>query len=218
MPIFHWMSEQTETAFLFIHIPKTGGTAIEDYFRTIGLTSFYDPPSYRLIRPVLRVPPAHFDYETCDRLFYLDLVYSFAVVRNPIDRMISEYKWAMQQSNLPNNIKKFSFSEFLQYALPRFKRDENFLAGHLKPQSRFVGTKVSRIFKYEDGLDHVVSEVLNDVGFRNIGSISIPVVNASASMSVTISDGDMDALSEVYLDDFKRFGYKPETSSREMPQ
>jgi hypothetical protein len=208
MPIYHFRKDGLESAFFFVHIPKTGGTAIESYFRSLGLSGFFDPYSYMQIRRILRVPPAHYDYEVCDRLFRLDRMYSFAIVRDPIDRMISEYRWAIERSSISSSLKKLSFSEFLRYALGKYRQDEDFLAGHLKPQSCFVGKRITRVFRYEDGLNKIVTEVLRDVGIPSVGDVNVPKVNTSGRAPVVLSDDDVAFIHETYADDYRKFGYK----------
>ena len=36
MPLYQLRKGETEKTVLFIHVPKTGGTAIETYLRAIG--------------------------------------------------------------------------------------------------------------------------------------------------------------------------------------
>lgn len=210
MPLYNLKRESVDKTFLFIHIPKTGGTAIESYFTSLGLTGFNDPMSYRAIRPFLKIPPTHFDYELCDKLFRLDRLYSFAIVRNPVQRFISEYRWAIEKSSLPENVKKYSVSDFIKYSFEMYERDENFLAGHLKPQRRFVGSKLSKSFKYEVGLNSIVTEVFRDTGLKPLGKIEIPVINRSSNKSVCLKDTDIEAIYRMYSDDFTLFGYSPD--------
>ena len=207
MPIYQLKKDSKDISFLFIHIPKTGGTAIEDYFSSLGLTSYYDPKSYRPIRPYHRIPLAHLDYEMSDKLFNLDVFYSFAIVRNPIQRLISEYRWAIQKSTLPDEVKKYSFSEFIDFAFEEYSKDENFLAGHFKPQRRFVGSKVSKVFKYESGLNTIITDVFRDTGLKISGTISVPIINSSAKLPVKISEPDLALIRKLYADDFSQFGY-----------
>jgi hypothetical protein len=209
MPLYQYRTQDRETTFLFIHVPKTGGTAIETHLRSIGLTGYFDPPTYMPVRPYLKVPPAHYDYGYLNRLFDLTRLYSFAVVRHPVKRMISEYKWALEVSTLKGPLAQMDFSGFIRRSFEEYRRDENVLSGHFKPQVRFVGEKVTKIFKYEAGLDNVVRHVLRDVGLTFSSEMKIPVVNSTSSRKVVPSDSDIDLIREVYAEDFKAFGYEP---------
>lgn len=208
MPLFQYRARDKETTFLFIHVPKTGGTAIETHLRNIGLTGYFDPPTYMAVRPYLKVPPAHYDYGYLNRLFDLTRLYSFAVVRHPVRRLISEYKWALEVSTLKGPLANMDFSAFIRHMFDEYRRDENVFAGHLKPQVRFVGEKVTKIFKYEAGLDNVMRHVLRDVGLTFDAAMALPVVNNTSARKVVPSDNDIDLITEFYAEDFKAFGYE----------
>ena len=207
MPLYQYREKDRETTFLFIHVPKTGGTAIESYFRNIGLQGYFDPPAYMPVRPYLKVPPAHYDYEVLRRLFDLDAMYSFAIVRHPVQRMISQYKWSIEKSSHAEMVSKMDFSAFLDFMFAEYGRNENLAAGHFKPQVRFVGAKVTKIFKYEAGLNVIMRRVLEDVGFKTQGELQLPVVNTSAPRKVEPTAADVARIREFYAEDCKAFGY-----------
>lgn len=209
MPLYQYREQDRETTFLFIHIPKTGGTAIESYLRNIGINGYFDPPSYMPVRPYLKVPPAHYDYGYLNRLFDLSKLYSFAVVRHPVKRLISEYKWATETTNLPEPLARMDFSAFIRHMFELYRKDENVAAGHYKPQIRFVGEKVSKIFKYEAGLDSIIQRVLQDVGLKMDSRKPIPRLNTSSARQVVPSDSDLELINRVYAEDFAAFGYDP---------
>ena len=209
MPFYQINVDQKTVNLLFIHIPKTGGTAIEHYLPSIGFKAFFDPSSYMPVRNCLSIPPAHFDYELCDRLFRLERFYNFAIVREPVDKMVSEYKWAKTKSLLADRIKNFSFSDFVDFALEEYSRDQDFMAGHLKPQYRFVGPKTSRVFKYEDGLNSILKRVLDDVGLAFSGEIAIPRINKSEEIKVSLGENELKLIQKHYSDDYETFGYAP---------
>lgn len=216
MPLYQYRTAQGERTFLFIHVPKTGGTALEAYFSKIGLKGYFDPPNYMPVRPYLKVPPAHYDYGYCNRLFNLDNLYSFAVVRHPVKRIVSEYKWAREKMTLPEQVARMDFAAYIRYMLEQYRRDENIAAGHFKPQIRFVGEKVTKIFKYEVGLDNVVRQVLRDVGLTSEGLPALPVVNKSSAATVVPSAEDIALIREVYAEDFKAFGYESDKTGEDV--
>jgi len=208
MPLYQLRKGETEKSFLFIHVPKTGGTAIETYFRGIGLAGYFDPPTYMPVRPYLKVPPAHYDYGVLNRLYNLDALYSFAVVRHPVRRMVSEYKWALEKSNATAKLAGMSFADYLAFMFEQYRRDENVAAGHFKPQVRFVGDKVSKIFKYEAGLESIIGHVLQDVGLRFDGQVKLPVVNNTSGDKVVPTPDEVGAIRAFYAEDFAAFGYE----------
>lgn len=207
MPLYQYRNKEAEKTFLFIHVPKTGGTAIETFFRGVGLTGYFDPPTYMPVRRYLKVPPTHYDYDMLQRLFELDSLYSFAVVRNPVNRMISQYKWALEKSTMASTFAQMNFSEFIHMMFAEYKKNENLLSGHYKPQVRFVGEKVTRVFRYEEGLDAIIRRVLEDLGFKPQDDLKIPVVNNSTPRTVVPSESDIQAIRDLYAEDFSAFGY-----------
>ena len=207
MPLYQYRNNDVERTLLFIHVPKTGGTAVETFFRGVGFTGFFDPPTYMAVRPYLKVPPAHYDYAVLWRLFDLDALYSFAIVRHPVMRMISQYKWTLEKSTGAETFAGTGFSDFLARMFAAYKHDENIAAGHFKPQVRFVGEKVTKIFKYEAGLDGIIRRVLEDVGFKPQGDLKLPVVNNAAARKVEPSAADIQMIRAFYAEDYDAFGY-----------
>lgn len=207
MPFYQYRKGDVEKTFLFIHVPKTGGTAIETYFRAIGLAGYFDPQTYMPVRRYLKAPPAHYDYGVLNKLFNLDALYSFAVVRHPVQRMVSEYKWALEKSTGAGVLADKSFADYIRAMFDYYRRDENVAAGHFKPQIRFVGDKVSKIFKYEAGLENIIGHVLKDVGLSLEREVKLPVVNSTSQRKVVPSPEDIALIQEFYAEDFMAFGY-----------
>ena len=213
MPLYQYRKNDVERTLLFIHVPKTGGTAVETFFRAAGLTGYFDPPTYMPVRPYLKVPPAHYDYEVLRRLFELDALYSFAIVRHPVKRMISQYKWTLEKSTSAEALANTNFSDFLGLMFAEYRRNENLAAGHFKPQVRFVGEKVTKIFKYEAGLEVIIRRVLEDIGFKPQGELKLPVVNNSTARKVDPTAADIELIHSIYSEDYEAFGYSAESAS-----
>lgn len=207
MPLYQYKDISAERTFYFVHIPKAGGAAINSYFKKVGLKAFFEHDYFKPAEAYLRVIPSHYDYETADRLFRLDRMYSFAVVRNPVRRLVSEYKFRVQRFNLPPEIKQLPFKEFLKFAVAKLDKDPDFWKGHFRPQHHFVGPKIKKIYRYEDGLDNVVRHVFADNGLKIDGTIDVPTVNKTKSQPVEIDDETIGFIARNYGEDFKRFGY-----------
>lgn len=90
---------------IFVHIPKTGGTTIEHYLNLRNCIQ-----GYCVIK---NVAFQHFNWSDYKKLLgnkIYEKYFKFSIVRNPIDRCISEYYWT------PLNFgykKKASFDQFL---------------------------------------------------------------------------------------------------------
>ena len=81
---------------LFIHIPKTGGTSIERLFDMVPVKSKI--PCKESLYGSITIDDKlyelqHLTYSEADKMIDIDGAYSFAFVRNPFDRIVSEYEW-----------------------------------------------------------------------------------------------------------------------------
>ncbi|WP_395689981.1 sulfotransferase family 2 domain-containing protein, partial [Aestuariivirga sp.] len=174
----------------------------------LGLTGFFDPATYMPVRSYLKVPPTHYDYDLLDRLYSLERLFSFAVVRHPVKRMISNYRWFIEKSTSAARLSKMGFSEYLEYIFEQYGLDENVVSGHIKPQTRFVGRKVSKVFKYEDGLESAVGEVLRHLGLKLKGEVRLPVANNTTVREVVPSKQELERIYGFYKEDFVAFDYQ----------
>lgn len=133
-----------------LHIPKCGGTTIREYFGFLHsdneCTTFRNCSSYMI--DGIRDHGYAEEYE----LMGFDVPdYTFVIVRNPYDRVISGYDHYLRR----NTEKKLvSFKEWFRrqdlYGYPEHKR--SFEKG-MKPYYE----NANSIYKLEDGLDHAFS-------------------------------------------------------------
>ena len=106
--------------FIFIHVPKTGGTSIEEYFgknmagkgKHRSLREWCELYEYergdrlasdRIPCPI--VPPSSFDHE-------FSQYFKFTVVRNPWDRMVSYWKYKKIHSGVGGRFLPFPGLDF----------------------------------------------------------------------------------------------------------
>jgi hypothetical protein len=94
MPIFTKNNER----ILFVHVPKTGGSYIEDAFALSGYTiSLLD----RVSKCYFQISPQHYHAKILDRLIDLSsITASFMLFRHPVTRMISEYSYQKPNSDI----------------------------------------------------------------------------------------------------------------------
>jgi hypothetical protein len=202
MPLY----ERNGKIILFVHIPKTGGGTIEKCLRDAGArealrsnnrTDFTELSPQHLHAAIYKhyVPSTFYDY-------------GFAVVRHPLDRFLSEYKWRKHLTKLPE------FPDFEKWATRRLRHypgDQSMLDNHLRPQNEFICEGIEW-FKLEGGLETPAVTALSHMG---IASLPGPLVNMKVSKptEVSISEELLAMVIAFYAVDFDAFGY----DRRELP-
>ena len=89
----HKDSEKLIPVF-FMHIPKTGGSSVEKYFKILGSkVQFFE--EFNHLQDLMRCSPVnHLDYQLIDKIFDLKkFVFRFAIIRNPFSRLASEFRF-----------------------------------------------------------------------------------------------------------------------------
>ena len=138
--------------YIFVHIPKCGGTSLEKQLLELEGISL----------PGGNTPLKNLDKSTGEKYLlgrgrqhmtidqYPDTDYfKFAFVRNPWCRMVSEYIWRQRIYNYPDN----AFGQFILD--PPVTKSAN----HLWPQTGFINDKMDFIGKFENlqkDFDHVM--------------------------------------------------------------
>lgn len=210
MPLFQFFDQtrMIEKSFLFIHIPKTAGTSVEHFFEKLNCKTFLAPKDYKFIRNYLKVAPTHYDFQQIDKIFDLNKIYSFSIVRNPIDRTISIYNWLKKNSAKSERFEEMGIEEFCEHLFKIDPKIEPQLFTMIKPQYNFISKDIVKVFKLESGLDKILTEVLNDVGLILDGSSKIPFLNKSDKTNNLHINKNTNRLIEKYYEkDFLNFNY-----------
>ena len=182
---------------LFIHIPKTGGCSIMK-------TNFFEMRCKNFgHKPIAQIQNHKSDYK-----------YSFAVTRNPYDRVVSAFHYLKKGGRqvtldlrMQRKLEKYtSFQEFVK-DLQIFIHDT-----HFKPQYTFVCDKNDRIL-----VDYILE---NDTLDRDIVKVykkegapveNIPKVNTSKHDDYSKYYNDIstkNTVYQIYKKDFELFNYK----------
>ena len=197
---FPFSAKERQHNFIFIHIPKSGGTAIR---AALG---------YRMTG---RQHLPWYVYYAADPIFY-NKAFKFAVVRNPWDRAVSAYHYLAQGGNgtsdtkICNEIRKYkNFKDFIVNGLAKGSFRSNLL---FLPQSNFLvdgigDLKVDFIGRLES-LNSDFQEISKNLRFNtkeihrsNMSSRSSDYRRYYKSTEVS------EIVAEVYRQDIKLFGY-----------
>ena len=156
MPIY---KSENKLVF-FAHIPKCAGSTLENYLaKRFGKAAFLDGQYLKVANPWNNTSPQHIDAKSLSRLFpddFFDI--SFAVVRHPVDRLVSAYRW--QKYQYKSIADEMGFSSWLRSVAEDIQKQSSVLDNHLRYQTDLIPPK-SKIFKLEDGLDKVI-DFLNE--------------------------------------------------------
>lgn len=197
----------------FSHVPKCAGTTVENYLvDRFGAMAFQDKKY--LSQPELkrwsRTSPQHIDRHVLDRLFppgFFDI--SFAVVRNPVDRIISAWHFQLEvERTIPQGQ---VFREWLM-DLEELHLERPFaFDNHTRPMSDLVPLD-AKVFHLENGLDPIIPW-LDDVTGHKDGPRQFGETNRRGAHTATKAKKiqpdtlEMELINRIYAADFKRFGY-----------
>lgn len=218
----------TSHNFIFVHVPKTAGTAL-----TSALEPFGVYPKRTLWRSIMRRLPV---VEPLDKVYLrkhetargvrrkigpeaFGRFHRFGVVRNPYDHAVSHYEF-MKQFRIPKIAQKvaaMSFADYLRYRMkPPFWNDTFF--ARLPNQSFFLADDddtllVHRVLRFESLADDF-DALARDLG---LGDVSLRRENATISRADKRPWQDYYAkepaakalADQLYARDFKLLGYVP---------
>jgi hypothetical protein len=188
---------------IFIHIPKTAGSSIEHLLRDEG--------KYELDFIGVRNGRSTHHYMGIELKMILKELYptyyKFSFVRNPYDRLISEYFWC-RINNVGHKFNK-TFDEFLDYVEDVIKNKKFFKPienDHFIPQYSFLFFNnkliVNNIFKYED-IETVAPLIKKRLKIKT----SLQHLNKSVKNEITLTQEQKDRIYNLYRIDFETFNY-----------
>ena len=207
--------------FIFVHIPKTGGTSVEEalcheVFGT-GLECLSDEVADKHILPSLGETKQHWKYRDYVKKFGQSLVedhFSFAFVRNPWDLVVSEISYFRK-----HELKAFHPTNW-DIAIHQICEADIGIWGHdFKPQVSYLCNdegqeKVDFIGRF-DRLSQDYERVCELLGFQNN---SLPFLNKSrggkSHYSEFFSKQTRRLVEQRFASDIARFGFEFESPSR----
>ena len=204
MPIFI----KDNKNFLFIHVPKAGGTSMEKIFFSSGWSiSYIDFGGQGSLNHLRRCSPQHMHKEMLQSQFELDKFDEiFMVVRNPYERFCSEYCWA-NQSNL-------SFAPDIEVwarkAIEAYTVNNYILDNHLRPQNEFQLPNAN-IYKLEHGFEAIIKDLESrhnlKLTYKDIRELARNSISGLSPSKVVLNQSAKELVYNHYSEDFKCYGY-----------
>ena len=195
----------------FAHVSKCGGTSVEVYLNKIGASiAFLDPNFIENSKQQKwnNSSPQHIDGYSLSKLFPANFFdFSFTVIRNPIDRFKSAFKFQKyHEKKIPMET---NINNFISKELKNVSKKIGFFDNHFLPQIKFLYPSVKyQVFALENGLFHVKDYI--DKKFSQKNNFEITNENKSKfseelEISIDINEVSTKILNEIYKDDFELF-------------
>ena len=185
--------------FIFIHIPKCGGTSIERFFLSqYGISNDWTREYPLEALPMKVRAEFNIGFKQSQHMSLRDFTlkkqeeyFSFTFVRNPWDRIMSSYLYSKRLGY------EFTFKSF--FNSPVFE-------SHCKPQSYFINKNIDFIGKFED-LQGDFDLVCENLG---IESKQLPHENKTVHKHYTewYTDENKKLVQDKYSEDIEAFNYK----------
>jgi hypothetical protein len=182
---------------LFIHIPKTGGSTVEYAFlekmnREIYWPNYYEDLLWGYNNNL------HYQHLTMDQIFnklklykLSDFDFIFTIVRNPLNKFISECNWSNINSDKTINL--FKTSTFCHYLLQY---------DYIKYFEKNI-----KIYKYEDGLQNIINDVIK-INNLNIKIILKKHVSSVKKYNINnLTEENIENIKKIFKKDYIYFKY-----------
>ncbi len=203
-------------AVLHIHIPKCGGSSFQKKARLDGWKEHFSIHGvHGSEMSWCRISPQHLHAEMLGEFFELDKFnLIIAVVRNPYNRLMSEYFWQKSQC-----LTRLAPSDWVTSTFDLFQNDPSIFDNHIRPQSDFI-TPNAKLFRLEDnGVDFALKAMKSlDPFMGSIDSIRNRFMLSLSNTQLKKSRYSLEVESEFarmegeirsfYKNDFTRFDYE----------
>jgi hypothetical protein len=192
---------------LFIHVPKTGGTTLAAFLAAYSSTSLHNR-GVKLLKPIeggaltRSLPLQHFHGRLLESMFAADFFdYSFMVVRDPLERMKSEYR----HSGILGRIDaRLPFGPWLSLTLGLSSLAPNIRNNHYRPQADFHCFNAN-VFRFEEGLQSIAARVATRLGVTT--PTAVPHERRTDEAEIEVSRASLARIRRFYAADYETFGY-----------
>lgn len=188
---------------VFMHIPKTGGASIGQLCASIGIG---------IIGHDLRNPNyislAQYRRSRAE-------IFSFAIVRNPWDRLVSAYHFLHKGGLNPNDSKDADkyvthYSGFNEFVSGAFKDDAILAQLHFRPQYEWISDEDGVIADYVGRFEELQLHVSAYLALAGLPDYKLQHVNKATHKHYQqyYSKASIDIVGDVYSRDIQLFGYE----------
>lgn len=187
---------------IFVHIPKTAGTSIEQFLKDNGNNNI----EYHGVRDGRSMH--HFTAMDLKKElpWHFNDYYKFSIVRNPYDRLLSEYYWTpIPHVGYKSGKTRAEFLDYVSYTVKNRLFFQNIYNDHFMPQYMFLYGKkllVNHIFRFEN-MNLVVDFLKKKLQIEN----DLPNLNKSKLKKEYWNDRQKERIYKIYKNDFILFGY-----------
>lgn len=210
-------------AIYFAHVPRTAGSNVESYLvARFGALAMLDRDWMRAWTrggwrsDGLISSPQHLTAADAARLLPPGDIYTFAIVRDPVARAVSEFRFQSRRGFRRRRLTQLGFSTWLRIVLAAARRDPRIFDNHLRPQSDMVPAD-AEVFRHELGFDDLVARL------DEIAGASAPGLRIGSDEPLTTvgpvapTRDDLRLIARFYAADFARFGYPVPDESTARP-
>ncbi|MCP5087991.1 MAG: sulfotransferase family protein [Rhodobacteraceae bacterium] len=204
--------------FIFVHIPKTGGTSLAVALEAKAMKDdilIGDTPKAKKRHRRLK------DVKTSGRLWkhsrltdvyglvdqaQIERYFVFTLVRNPWDRMVSYYHWLSQQSFDHPAValaQTLDFSAFLNHRATRVALARDAAGSYVRDQAR---TERCNLFLRLEHLAEDLPQLEAGIGVR-LPTLTHENRSGRGDYHAYYSDADATLVGEVFAADIARFGH-----------
>ncbi|MGY5352964.1 sulfotransferase family 2 domain-containing protein [Wenyingzhuangia sp. IMCC45533] len=133
---------------IFIHIPKTAGSSVSDFFIN-DKKKDWEVPDYDILFGWCPKRKIHLQHATASQLLETELIseeiwksyFKFSFVRNPWDRSYSDYLWMMKDRKVKGSFEDYILKKGKFEKVLTDSSNKHFRGDHLIEQSEFLETK-----------------------------------------------------------------------------
>lgn len=222
MPVY----VKKDKVVLFVHIPKTGGSSVNELFVSSGWDRFFYgkniDDTHKKLRYVYKSTPQHWEKKVLKNVFRTNrFTAMFCISRHPISRFKSEFAYRNKDLSKDQLTKRF-VTKWLLRNLWQYFKNRNHKDNHLKPQSRFIFKGIAT-YKSESGFQQIFEQLNRDFNLDLPTTRELRKKNSETfsiqSKDVPISLFARYILWVFYLKDFLIFRYpfsEPHVSTRKI--